>query len=97
MLFISKQSFKELSECAQSASDSVLGQEGIRSTSPTLRSVLIPFSAEYSYQPRAKHSATDTVAQGKEREKTSTADERVYPCHDNKGRRIEQDRAEEMR
>lgn len=96
MLFISKQSFKELSECARSASDSVLGQEGIRSTSPTLRSVLIPFSAEYSCQPRAKHSATDTIARGKEREKTNTEDAGVYPCDDNKGRRIEQDWAEEM-
>lgn len=95
MLFISKQSFKELSECARSASDSVLGQEAIRSTSPTLRSVLILFSAEYSCQPRSKHSAADTVARGKEGEKTSTEDACVYPCDDNKGRRIEQDRAEE--
>lgn len=62
VLFISKQSLKELSEWARSASDSVLGQEGTRSASPTLCSALILFSAEYSCRPRAKHSATDIVA-----------------------------------
>lgn len=38
--------------------------------------------------------ATDTAAQGKEREKKDTRDECVYPC-DDKGERIEQDGAEE--
>ena len=42
VLFISEQSFKELSVCAQSASDSGLGQEGARSALPTLRSALNP-------------------------------------------------------
>ncbi|CAB1413892.1 unnamed protein product [Pleuronectes platessa] len=49
-LFIGEQSFKELSECG-SASDSVLGQEAARSTSPTLRCQLILFGAECSCQP----------------------------------------------
>lgn len=50
VLFIRKQSFKELSEWALAAFDSVLGQQGTRSMSPTLHSVLILFSAEHSCQ-----------------------------------------------
>lgn len=70
------------------------GQGDTRSMSPILRSVLILFSAERSCQRRAKRSATDTAAQGKEREGKDTRDECVYPC-DDKGERIEQDGAEE--
>lgn len=68
---ISKQSFKELSEWAWSASDGVLGQGGSGSTLPALHTALILFSAEYSCQPRVKHSATVTEANvgGKESEK----------------------------
>ena len=71
--------------CARAASDGVPGQEGTHSTSPTLRSTLILFSAQNSCQPGAKHSATDTAAQGTERERKDTEDECVYPCDDNKG------------
>lgn len=47
VLFIRKQSFKELRECAQSASNSALGQEDTHSVSPALHSVLIRFSAVF--------------------------------------------------
>lgn len=89
MLFISKQSFKELSEWARSASDGVLGQGGSGSTLPALRSLLILFSAEYSCQPRAKHWATcyrgECEGGGKGEREENTKDQSVYPCDDNEG------------
>lgn len=55
-------------------------REGTRSTSPTLRSELILFSAEYSCQPRAKHPTADTAAKGSEEGgKKDAEDECVYP------------------
>lgn len=95
VLFISKQSFKELRERAQSASNSVLGQGDTRSMSPTLRSALILFSAERSCQRGSQTLGPQTQQHRARRgEKKDTRDECVYPC-DDKGERIEQDGAEE--
>lgn len=81
VFFISEQSFKQLKECAQSATNSVPGREDARSMSAALRSLLILFSAERSCQRRSEHSNSETAAEERwgEREKS------VYPCDDKGG------------
>lgn len=73
VLFVSKQSLKELRDCARSASDSVLGQGDTSSTPPALHPVLILFSAESSCQRRAEGSAAGKGRQRAERRKPKTS------------------------
>lgn len=61
VFFISEQSFKQLRECAQSATDSVPGRGDARSMSAAPRSLLILFSAERSCQRRSEHSTSETA------------------------------------
>lgn len=65
VFFISEQSFKELKECAQSATDSVPGREDARSMSAALRFLLILFCAERSCQRRSEHSNSETAGEGR--------------------------------
>lgn len=63
VFFISEQSFKQLRERAQSATNSVPGREDARAMSAALRSVLILFSAERSRQRRYEHSTAEAAAE----------------------------------